>query len=442
MERSRVDLNGAEDKGQGKIVGGEGKKMLEEMLTPSNLDKAFKKVRKNGGACGIDGMEVEETPAYWKQKGETILDAIRLGTYKPDPVKRVEIPKPNGGTRLLGIPTVIDRIIQQAILQVLSPTFESEFSENSYGFRPGKSAHQAIGRAKEIINEGYTWVVDLDLEKFFDRVNHDILMSRVARRIEDKKVLKLIRGYLNSGVMVNGVVMGTEEGTPQGGPLSPLLANILLTDLDRELEKRGHRFCRYADDCNIYVKSERAGKRVMETVTQFIEKRLKLKVNQSKSAVDRPWNRKFLGFTFYRKDSEIRIKVHDKSKASLYEKVRKITRRNRGISFDRLMQELTSLLRGWCNYFRIADIKSFCRETDKWIRRRLRQFIWKQWKRVKTRFENLMKLGADRNSAWKWANSRKGYWRISNSQILGVTITNEKLVKRGFVGLVQCLEIG
>lgn len=273
--------------------------LLELILDRNNMNKAYEQVKRNNGAAGIDGMKVSEAYSYIKLHGKELIQSIKEGKYKPKPVKRVEIPKPDGGVRLLGIPTVIDRIIQQAIAQVLTPIFEPLFSEYSYGFRPNRDCHRAVNKAKEYINQGYNWVVDIDLEKFFDRVNHDMLMARVAKVIEDKRVLKLIRAYLNSGVMINGLLVNSEEGTPQGGPLSPLLSNIMLTDLDRELERRGHKFVRYADDCNIYVKSQRSGERVFEGIVNYLEIKLKLKVNREKSAVDRPWNRKFLGFSFY-----------------------------------------------------------------------------------------------------------------------------------------------
>ncbi|WP_278293528.1 group II intron reverse transcriptase/maturase [Caloranaerobacter azorensis] len=338
--------------------------LLEQILHSDNLNKAYKKVKKNRGSHGIDGMKIDELLSFLKQHGGALVEEIAMEKYKSQSVRRVEIPKPNGGVRLLGIPTVVDRFIQQAIAQVLIEVYDKEFSENSYRFRPGRNAHMAVKKAKEYINEGYTWVVDIDLEKFFDRVNHDILMSILARKIKDERVLRLIRKYLESGVMIGRLYTKTEEGTPQGGPISPILSNILLDVLDKELEARGHKFIRYADDCNIYVKSQRAGKRVMKSITKFLEKKLKLKVNKEKSAVDRPWRRKFLGFSFYLKDDEIRIRPHEKSIKRLKDKIRKITNRNIGISMETRIQKLNLLVVGWVNYFKVVDMKAKLKEID------------------------------------------------------------------------------
>lgn len=410
--------------------------LLEKILSSDNMNAAYKQVVRNKGSHGIDGMKVDELLPYLKENGNNLIEELKAGTYRPKPVRRVEIPKPDGGVRLLGIPTVVDRMIQQAIAQVLTPIFDPEFSENSYGFRPGRSAHQAVKRAQGYINEGYDWVVDIDLAKYFDTVNHDKLMALVARKVKDKRVLKLIREYLKAGVMINGVVIETEEGCPQGGPLSPLLSNIMLNELDKELEKRGHKFCRYADDCNIYVRSRKAAERTMQSVTKFLEGKLKLRVNREKSAVDRPWKRKFLGFSFYRGKEGVRIRVHKKSVERLKEKIRNITSRSNGMGMDVRLQKLKQLIKGWVNYFRIADMKSLARMLDEWTRRRLRMCIWKQWKKVRTRFQNLVKLGLDKQKAWEFANTRKGYWRIANSPILSQTITNERLQKRGYTGFV------
>lgn len=405
--------------------------LLEQILHRDNLNRAYKKVKKNKGSHGIDGMQVDELLPFLKQHGEALIEEIAMEKYKPQPVRRVEIPKPNGGVRLLGIPTVVDRFIQQAIAQVLIKVYDKEFSKNSYGFRPGRNAHMAVKKAKEYINEGYTWVVDIDLEKFFDRVNHDVLMSILAKKIKDKRVLRLIRKYLESGVMIGGLYTKTEKGTPQGGPISPLLSNILLDILDKELEARGHKFVRYADDCNIYVKSQRAGERVMKSITKFLEKRLKLKVNKEKSAVDRPWKRKFLGFSFYFKGDEVGIRPHEKSIKRLKDKIREITNRNIGISMEIRIERLNSLVVGWVNYFKIANMKAKLKEIDKWTRRRLRACLWKQWKKIKTKFKNLKTLGIPEYKAWQYANTRKGYWRISNSPILSKTLNNQYWLNQG-----------
>lgn len=410
-------------------------RLLEEILGSNNLKLAFKRVKANKGSHGVDGMKVDELPQFLKQNVGTLKNSILEGTYSPKPVRRVEIPKPDGGVRLLGIPTVVDRMVQQAIAQILSPIFEKTFSDNSYGFRPKRDAKQAIVKAKEYMEQGYKWVVDIDLAKYFDTVNHDKLMALVAREIKDKRVLKLIRLFLQSGVMINGVYTDTEEGCPQGGPLSPLLSNIMLTEFDKELERRGHKFCRYADDCNIYVGSKRAGERVMASAIEFLEGKLKLRVNRDKSAVDRPWRRKFLGFTFYQLNEKIGVRVHQKSINKFKTKIREITSRNNGKSMEYRMEKLKQCIYGWINYFGIADIISLTRELDKWLRRRIRMCLWKQWKKIKTKYDNLKKLGATDQKAWEHANTRKGYWRISNSPILATTLTNDYLEKLGYTSI-------
>ena len=351
----------------------------------------------------------------------------------------MEIEKPYGGTRQLGIPTVVDRLIQQATAQILNKVFDKGFSANSYGFRPGISAHMAIRAARKHIEAGGHYVVDLDLEKFFDRVNHDKLMSLVARKVKDKRVLTLIRKYLESGVLVNGVKVKNEEGTPQGGPLSPLLANIMLDELYKELESRGHKFCRYADYCNIYVGSMKAGARVMVGITRYIESVLKLKVNRKKSAVDKPGRRKFLGFSFYMKEGKARNFVHAKSIQRFKEKVRKITLRHNGRGMEWRRDRLARLITGWVNYFHIADMRSNARELDGWIRRRTRMCYWEQWKRIKTKHDNLVRLGLDTSKAWEYANSRKGGWCISGSAVLNRTLSNECLEKLGLPSLSRRL---
>lgn len=409
--------------------------LLESIVTKRNLFEAYKRVKKNKGSHGIDGMRVDELLPYLETHANQVIESLLDGTYKPKPVRRVEIPKSDGGIRLLGVPTVLDRMIQQAISLKLNDIFEPVFSDNSYGFRPKRSCHMALMKSKEFINEGNKVVVDMDLEKFFDRVNHDILMNRIARRVTDKRVLKLIRQYLVSGIMLNGIVVKSEEGTIQGGPLSPLLSNILLDDFDKELERRGHKFVRYADDCNIYVKSKRAGERVLKSVTLYLDKELKLKVNQEKSAVGNPTKRKFLGYSFYYGRNGISFCVHEKSYERLKGKIREITNRNVSMNFDYRIKKLNEILVGWVNYYKLADMKSRLKTLDEWIRRRLRACIWKTWKRVRTRFKNLRKLGLDKYKAWEFANTRKGHWRISHSPILHLTITNEKLMCRGYKSL-------
>lgn len=386
-------------------------RLLEEVLKRRNLERALKRVRANGGAPGVDGMTVEELPRHLKDNWLAIKEALLTATYRPKPVRRVEIPKPDGGIRKLGIPTVVDRFIQQALLQVLSPKYDRTFSPYSYGFRPGKNAHQAVIQGQSYIREGYSWVVDLDLEKFFDRVNHDRLMARLAKDIKDKRVLLLIRRFLTAGVMEGGLVSSATEGTPQGGPLSPLLSNIVLDELDLELTRRGHRFVRYADDENIYVKSETAGKRVMKSVTRFITRRLKLKVNETKSVVDRPWQRKFLGFTFTAKDK--RRKVSPQSLKRLRDKVRAITRRTGGRSLEQVINSLRPMLIGWRSYYGLAEVQKDFKELDSWIRRKLRCLLWKQWGNA--RYRELRKRGVNQNVAWVTAKSGRGPWRLSNS---------------------------
>jgi RNA-directed DNA polymerase len=415
--------------------------MLERILRPENLNRAYQRVRANQGSPGVDGMAVDELLSLLKQQGETLRQRILVGDYDPQPVRQVEIPKPDGGVRRLGIPTVIDRWIQQAIAQELTLIFDPGFSESSYGFRPKRSAHQAIRTARGYIAQGYGWTVDLDLESFFDKVNHDKLMSLVARKMPDRRVLQLIRKYLESGMMTNGVKLKSSTGTPQGGPLSPLLANIILDELDKELEKRGHKFCRYADDCQIYVRSQRAGKRVMKSITRYLEEVLKLRVNRVKSAVDKPSKRKFLGFSFYHKKGEVRNFIPRKPIAKLKVKVKEITSRSNGRSMDWRKRKLNYLLTGWCNYFRIADMKTLAETLDAWIRRRIRMCYWKQWKTLSTKWAELVKLGIQKHKAWEFANTRKGCWRISNSHILATSLTNNYLEEQGFRSLTACLSV-
>ena len=409
--------------------------LLERILEPNNLNRAYKRVKANKGAPGVDGMTVDVLLPYLKAQGETIRQAVFQGHYMPQPVRRAEIDKPGGGTRELGIPTVTDRMLQQAMVQQLSPLFEAGFSEHSYGFRPKRDAKQAVRAAQAYISKGYSWVVDIDLACYFDTVNHDKLMALVARKVGDKRVLKLIRAYLTSGVMLGGVVIDAEEGVPQGGPLSPLLSNIMLDELDKELEKRGHRFCRYADDCNIFVKSRRAAERVMQSISAFLEKGLKLVVNREKSAVDRPWRRKFLGFSFYRRKGGVGVRVHAKAIAKFKGELRDILSRSSGTSIEQKLVQLTRKIVGWVNYFAIADMKNIAAALDEWIRRRLRMCIWKEWRKVRTRIKNLLKLGLGKRQAWMYANTRKGYWRVSGSPILHRSLTNDYLTKLGFVSV-------
>jgi RNA-directed DNA polymerase len=409
-------------------------KLIEEACEKENLKEALRRVKANAGAAGVDGMTVKELPDFLRENWVQLKEQLLSGTYRPQPVRRVEIPKP-GGTRKLGIPTTVDRFLQQAVLQVLQKRWDPTFSENSYGFRPGRSAHQAVAKAQEYIQQGYDWVVDFDLEKFFDRVNHDILMSRVAKRISDKRMLKLVRGFLNSGVMENGLVGPTDEGTPQGGPLSPLLSNLLLDDLDRELERRGHRFVRYADDCNVYVKSERAGQRVMESVKHFLTKKLKLKVNESKSAVARPKDRKFLGFSFTWGESAKR-RIAPQAILRFKERIRELTRRTRGISIEQMIEELRPYILGWRNYFGFCETPSTLKDLEGWTRRRLRCVIWKQWKRGRVRFKELRLRGIGVDLAARTAGSAHGPWRLSHSPALTYALPNAFFNSLGLPTLV------
>src|ERR1700678_247202 len=387
-------------------------RLMEEVCERENLKQALQQVKANKGSAGVDGMTVGGISDYLKQHWPAIREQLLSGTYEPKPVRRVEIPKPDGGVRKLGIPTVLDRFIQQAVMQVLQRRWDSTFSDHSYGFRPRRSAHQAVAQAQRYIAEGHSWCVDLDLEKFFDRVNHDKLMAQIAKRVGDKRLLKLIRAFLNAGVMENGLVSPSVEGTPQGGPLSPRLSNLVLDELDRELERRGHRFVRYADDCNIYVGSERAGQRVMERVTHFITHRLKLKVNQAKSAVARPGQRKFLGFSFTG-EREPRRGIAPKAIARFKERIREQTRRTRGISLQQMVTQITTYLRGWLGYFDDCQTPSVLQTLESWLRRRLRSVVWKQWKRGRTRFRELRKRGVGKDLAAQTAGSPHGPWRAS-----------------------------
>jgi RNA-directed DNA polymerase len=412
---------------------------MDAVVERENLWQALRRVEGNKGAAGVDDMPVEALRPYLKKHWPRIKAELQEGRYEPSPVLRVEIPKPGGkGMRQLGIPTVVDRFIQQALDQVMQPVFDPDFSESSYGFRPGRSAHDAVLEAREHAATGRRWVVDMDLEKFFDRVNHDILMSRVARKVKDKRVLKLIRRYLQAGMMDEGVISPRTEGTPQGGPLSPLLSNILLDDLDKELEKRGHRFCRYADDCNIYVGSKRAGERVLTSITGFVETRLKLKVNRDKSAVGRPWNRKFLGYSMT-SHKQPRLKVAPQSVKRFKGNIRALCRRARGRNLRRFIEELKAVLRGWVNYFRLAEVKGIFEELDQWIRRKLRCILWRQWKRAHTRAKNLMKRGLGEERAWRSATNGRGPWWNAGASHMNQAFPKKCFDNSGLVSLLDQL---
>src|ERR1700691_1384139 len=398
-------------------------RLMEAVCERENLKAALRQVRANMGSPGVDGMTVVGIKDYLKEHWPAIREQLLNGTYEPKPVRRVEIPKPDGGVRKLGIPTVLDRFIQQAVMQVLQRQWDRTFSEHSYGFRPGRSAQQAVAQAQQYIAAGHGWCVDLDLEKFFDRVNHDKLMGQIAKRVEDKRLLKLIRAFLNAGVMENGLVSPSVEGTPQGGPLSPLLSNLVLDELDREMQRRGHRFVRYADDCNIYVHSERAGQRVMESVTHFIETQLKLKVNREKSAVAKPQARKFLGFSFTG-GTKPKRRIAPKARQRFRDKVRRITRRKKGQSMQRRIEELTQYLRGWRGYFGFCETPSVLEQLDSWVRRRLRCAYWVEWKTGRRRFDALLRLGASRELAANTAGSNRGPWRLSKSIALSQALSN------------------
>jgi RNA-directed DNA polymerase len=418
-------------------TGDDGTMLMDEVLRYENLKAAYRRVVQNGGAPGADGMTIDDLEKLPREHFARIWEELRSGTYQPQPVRRVEIPKPDGkGTRMLGIPTVMDRLIQQALLQRLQPIFEPTFSDGSFGFRPGRNTHQAVLRAREHIAAGHRWVVDLDLEKFFDRVNHDVLMARVARRIKDKRVLRMIRRYLQAGIMEGGVVSPRSEGTPQGGPLSPLLSNVLLDDLDRELERRGHRFVRYADDCNVYVQSEEAGQRVMASLERFLGKRLRLKVNREKSAVARPWERKFLGYsvTVQRK---AKLKIAPQSLRRLKAKLRPILRRGRGRNLGAVIGELKPVIRGWVAYFRLAEVKGVFEELDGWVRRKLRCIVWRQWKRSRTRFRELQRLGLDAECAAKSAFNGRGPWWNAGKAHMNFALPTKNLRMLGLVSFTE-----
>lgn len=411
--------------------------LMEAVVESESMQTAWRRVRGNKGAAGVDRMTLAELGPYLRNNWAEIKVALLNGSYQPQGVRRVDIPKPGGkGSRMLGIPTVLDRLIQQAIHQVLKPIFEPGSSASSYGFRPGRSTHHALKAAQGHVSDGYRWVVDMDLEKFFDRVNHDILMSRLARRIKDKRILKLIRNYLQAGMMNEGIASQRSQGMPQGGPLCPLLSNILLDELDKELERRGHRFCRYADDVNVHVQSRRAGERVLSSVTRFLEKTLKLKVNQEKSAVDRPWKRRFLGYsiTWHRKP---KLKVAPQSVAKLKEELKRWFRAGRGRKLGRFLEPLKPFLRGWFNYFRLSEVKITFEKLDEWIRRRLRCILWRQWKRPRTRRKKLERLGLSKERAWKSSVNGRGPWWNSGASHMNQALPKRYFAKQGLISLLD-----
>lgn len=408
--------------------------MLEEILDIRNVQKAFKQVTANKGAGGIDGMQTDELRDYLNTHWQTLRTNILQGSYHPQAVRKVEIRKDSGGMRELGIPTVIDRLLQQAISQWLSPKYEGDFSSHSYGFRPKRNAHQAVAQAQINLNEGYTWIVELDLEKFFDKVNHDKLMSLLSLKIPDKRTLKLIRSYLSSGIMEKGLATVRQEGTPQGSPLSPILSNILLDELDKTLDIRGHRYVRYADDCSVYVRSKKSAERVMDSITRYLEERLKLKVNREKSKISRPTNSSLLGFSFYKKSRSWAMRISPKSVRRIKDKIKGFTQRNDPASIEGRIPNIERLVQGWVNYFVLAQAKQLMLSLDKMVRVRLRMILWKSWKTVKTRRKRLTTLGIDKNKAKEWSNSRKGYCRVAHSPILCLVLNNAYFTKLGYIG--------
>jgi RNA-directed DNA polymerase len=412
----------------------EAERLMEAVVSRGNMMAALSRVVANKGAPGVDNMPVTALKDYLHEHWPRIKEELLAGKYTPQPVLKVEIPKPGGGKRMLGIPTVLDRLIQQAVHQVLNPKFDPGFSASSYGFRPGRSAHQAVQAARQHVAEGRRWVVDIDLEKFFDRVNHEILMALVKRKVKDRQVLKLIDSYLKAGMLEGGVVSPRQEGTPQGGPLSPLLSNILLDELDKELEQRGHTFCRYADDCNIYVATKASGERVMASITRFLSERLKLTVNQAKSAVDRPWRRIFLGYTmnWYPRP---RLRVGTKAVTKFRATIREICRRGKGRSLRQVIDELNPKVRGWLNYFRHIESDYLLKELDGWLRRKLRVIIWKQWKRTRTRAKNLIKLGLSSDASWRFARKQRGPWVAAGENVMNRVLNNAYFEDQGLISL-------
>ena len=441
---SRIDLENRKytrarstnsDEGKGVSV-----TFQDKVLDRNNLNQAYLRVKRNKGAAGIDGLTVDELLPYLRENKEELIAKLKDGSYKPSPVKRVEIPKPNSGRRKLGIPTVVDRMVQQAIAQVLTPIFEQVFSDNSFGFRPHRGAHDAIAKVVDLYNQGYRRVVDLDLKAYFDNVNHDLMIKYLQQYIDDPWTLRLIRKFLTSGVLDHGLFAKSEKGTPQGGPLSPLLANIYLNELDKELTRRGHHFVRCADDCNIYVKSQRAGERVMKSITIFLEKQLKVKVNPDKSKVGSPLRLKFLGFSLGVDHNGAYARPAKQSQQRVKKALRLLTKRNRGISLTRMFEEIQRKMRGWLQYYSIGKLTDFIQRLDKWLRARIRQYIWKQWKKLKTKVTNLQKLGLSQRDAYVFASTRKGYWRTAHSKTLSYSLTNRKLEQLGLMNMSKTLQ--
>jgi group II intron reverse transcriptase/maturase len=412
--------------------------LLEQILSPSNLNKAYKQVVSNKGSGGVDGMDTAGLLTWLREHSEDLLSTIYTGKYRPNPVRRVEIPKEGGRKRLLGIPTVVDRLVQQSISQILMPVYEREFSESSYGFRPHRSCHDALIQSQTCISAGYKYAVDLDLEKFFDTVNHSRLIELLSRRIKDGRVISLIHKYLLSGVQTGGKIEESQSGVPQGSPLSPLLSNIMLNELDKELEHRGHPFVRYADDCLIFCKSKRAAERTKESIIRYIEGVLYLRVNREKTVAGSVRGMKFLGYSFYLKSGACRLSVHPKSYVKLETRLKELTGRSNGMGYEKRKTSLRLFICGWLAYFKLADMKSRLQRIDEWYRRRLRMCIWKCWKRVKTRFKNLCKCGIDKRKAWEWANTRKGYWHTADSFILHRALSNELLRRAHYPFLMDC----
>ena len=410
--------------------------ILEQILSPDNLNTAYKSVIRNKGMGGIDNMSCEQLLPWLLTNKESLIRSLLDGSYRPTPVKRVEIPKENGKKRLLGIPTVVGRMVQQAINQVLTPIYERQFSKTSYGFRPRRGCHDALRGAQRIVNEGYRYVVDLDLERFFDTVNHSKLIEILSRTIKDGRVVSLIHKYLRSGVMNKGMFEASKSGTPQGGPLSPLLSNIMLNELDKELERRGHPFIRYADDSMIFCKSPRAATRVKESITRYIENSLYLKVNKEKTIVSYVRGVKYLGYSFYVRKGQCQLTVHPKSKAKMKSRLKELTSRSNGWGYAKRKQKLKAYIRGWIDYYHLANMKRFLLETDEWLRRRIRMCIWKAWKKIKTRVANLIKCGIDKNTAYQWGHTRKSYWHTAKSKITHTSITNDRLCRAGYATLM------